>query len=251
MSPRQPITLYDVPCKLDPPAWSPNVWRTRFILNFKELPYVTQWVHYTDIQRVLPSAGVPPTRTSKPLYSVPAIIDIVEGEAPVMLADSPLIADYLEQTYPERSIYPGGRDAHLQCVEKVIQHVNNKIAFMVIPHVERILEGGDREYYLSTREMKFGVPLGKMFPVEKQEAMWADLMTSLTELSAYIDGIRKGEKWLFGTTDDPSYADFVLGGALIWFKLGGPEGGWDKLRAWHEGRWERHLENLESYMQIS
>lgn len=41
--------LYDLPSKGDCKCWSPNTWKVRLPLNFKGIPYTTEWVEYPDI----------------------------------------------------------------------------------------------------------------------------------------------------------------------------------------------------------
>ncbi|KAI0725636.1 hypothetical protein C8Q72DRAFT_749831, partial [Fomitopsis betulina] len=70
------IILYDIPSSLPHNAWSPNTWKTRYLLNIKDLPYRTQWLEYPDIAGYLRALGVPPTApgTIAP-YTLPAIYD--------------------------------------------------------------------------------------------------------------------------------------------------------------------------------
>lgn len=247
------IKLYDVRCNLDPPAWSPNVWKTRFVLNFKKLPYTTQWLAYPDIGAILSAAGVPPTRTEKPYYTVPAIVDEVEGRHPVALADSLNIATYLERTYPQPTIFPGGTErVQMTYITAIHEHVFMAMFYMVIPTTTRILTGRDLGYYTASRKGFIGVALEEMFPPHKQEGMWAKLRQGLDQLSALIDSVRMGHRsrWLFSPVDTPSYADFDLGAIFIWFQKAGPEGGWARIRDLNGGKWRRHMDNLQPYMQV-
>ncbi|PCH43179.1 hypothetical protein WOLCODRAFT_74362 [Wolfiporia cocos MD-104 SS10] len=254
MAIKHTITLYDVRSTLSSPAWSPNVWKIRFILNYKRLPYVTHWLSYPDIAEVLSSVGAPPTRTTKPMYTVPAIRDEVEGSTPVVLSDSATILAYLEKTYPTPSIFPNNsRDAQMTHIAAIEECIYARMVFMVVPNTVRILEGRDLEYYLASRKEFLGVALEDMFPVEKRQAMWAELREGLDEISALVDNLKQGfgKRWMFSCAATPSYADFVLGAMLVWFRRAGPEGGWDRIRGWNGGRWERLLHDLQPYLQVS
>lgn len=253
MTYKQRIVLYDVRSKLDPPAWSPNVWKVRFVLNFKQLPYTTEWLSFPDIAKQLSAAGVPPTRTEKPLYTVPAIIDNTDGKHPVFLSDSSLIVSYLEKTYPRPSIFPGGSEGvQMSYVSAINEYVYMAMYYMVIPTTTRILEGRDLEYYVASRKDFVGIALEDMFPVERRDAMWANLRRGLDELSALVDrqGASSKRRWVFSPVDSPSYADFLLGAIFIWFEKAGPEGGWNKIRGWNKGRWEQLLHDLQPYAQV-
>ncbi|EAU82646.1 hypothetical protein CC1G_07928 [Coprinopsis cinerea okayama7 len=96
------ITLYDSPCTLPIKASSPNTWKARFVLNYKRLPYKTEWVAYHDIASVYTKHGL--SAVCKRLdgeefyYSLPVIYDSTTGKA---IADSLQIAKYLDEQYPD------------------------------------------------------------------------------------------------------------------------------------------------------
>lgn len=215
---------------------------------------------------------MPPTRTEKPYYTVPAIVDEVEGRHPVALADSLNIATYLERTYPQPTIFPGGTERiQMTYITAIHDHVFMAMLYMVIPTTTRILAGRDLDYYTASRKgfigtslrqwsyhiiltVPFcpGVALEDMFPSHKQEGMWAKLRQGLDQLSALIDSVRMSHRsrWLFSPVDTPSYADFDLGAILIWFQKAGPEGGWARIKDLNGGKWRRHMDNLQPYMQV-
>ena len=45
----RPLTLYDIPSK-GQKCWSPNVWKTRLVLHYKQIPYKTEWIEYPEIE---------------------------------------------------------------------------------------------------------------------------------------------------------------------------------------------------------
>lgn len=51
-----------------------------------------------------------------------------------------------------------------------------------------------------------------------------------------------------------SFADFVLVGFFVWMsRIPESEGGgfpWDRVRLWHDGRWERMWKRCEGYLEI-
>ncbi|KAH6888832.1 hypothetical protein BKA70DRAFT_1121399 [Coprinopsis sp. MPI-PUGE-AT-0042] len=76
------ITFFDIPTQRGYRPYSINTWKTWFCLNYKQLPYKTQWVEYLDIPPVYLKHNHPPTDThsdGKPYYSVPAILDDSSG----------------------------------------------------------------------------------------------------------------------------------------------------------------------------
>ncbi|GAW05107.1 AChain Crystal Structure Of Glutathione Transferase Gstfua3 From Phanerochaete Chrysosporium [Lentinula edodes] len=58
------ITLYDFPAKRDEhTAWNPNVWKTRYSLVYKNLPYRTVLVEFPDLEHIMQLLGAAPTET--------------------------------------------------------------------------------------------------------------------------------------------------------------------------------------------
>ncbi|KAF8994799.1 hypothetical protein BDQ17DRAFT_1524749 [Cyathus striatus] len=95
------ITFYDIHSTAPKTAWSLMVWKIRYILNYKNLPYKTIYLEYPDIETTSKNLGIPPTATKvdgSPYYTLPAIHDSSTNKA---LADSLRIAQYLDATYPD------------------------------------------------------------------------------------------------------------------------------------------------------
>ncbi len=53
------IVLYDISGKDHRACWSPNVWKTRYVLAFKNLDYTTEWIEFPDIAPTLEAQSVP------------------------------------------------------------------------------------------------------------------------------------------------------------------------------------------------
>ena len=49
------IVLYDVDRRGHRACWSPNAWKIRFVLNFKQIDYETRWLDFPDIAPTLKS----------------------------------------------------------------------------------------------------------------------------------------------------------------------------------------------------
>ncbi|KAF5568057.1 hypothetical protein FPHYL_2991 [Fusarium phyllophilum] len=96
------ITFYDIAARppVEKNVFSPNPWKTRFALNFKNVPYSTSWVALPDITKVRTSLNVPACRKfndGKDFYTLPIIDDPSTGS---VVGDSFDIAIYLQKTYP-------------------------------------------------------------------------------------------------------------------------------------------------------
>ncbi|KAJ3510855.1 hypothetical protein NLJ89_g4435 [Agrocybe chaxingu] len=91
------ITFYDIPSTFPNNVWSPNTWKARrvaylisnrsevlifgtrrYCLNYKRIPYKTEWVEYPDIEPLCKRLGIAPTDKKKDgsgrrtNYSLPA-----------------------------------------------------------------------------------------------------------------------------------------------------------------------------------
>ena len=85
---------------------------------------------------------------------------------------------------------------------------------------------------------------------EEEAARWKAVEEGLNKVLTLSDGVDHGYKWLFGTVEGPGYADFVLAAVFIWFQKAGPDGGWERMKDLNGGIWEKHMRNVEKYMQV-
>ncbi|KAJ7758280.1 hypothetical protein B0H16DRAFT_1535682 [Mycena metata] len=231
-----PLTLFDLDSK-DGTPFSPKVWAIRLLLNYKQISYSTTWVGFADIGTVLPAAGVPPTRRSAPLYTVPAILD---GERAI--SDSRAIAEYLERTYPAR---PVRLQAHKGVVET---HILWPLVPLVVPNVVNILNERDTDYFVKSRRQIFRKELHEICPLSEREAAVQTLVDALTALAG-LTADKNPEGWVFGAVE-PVYEDFELVGLFMWLKVGGLPGLWERIKDLNNGRWGALLAAAQPYMEI-
>lgn len=225
----QPIALFDIPSKTPGIAWSPNTWKIRFrlchcvlvlyslfpsryALNFKGLPYKTVWVEYPDIADLCKSIGAEPTdireEDGSPYYSLPVIQD---PNTATVLSESALIAEYLDSTYPDTPrLIPSGTHA-LQTGFRVAYRKATDASFeFVIPAMAGKLYPRSQEYYVRTREIRFGKKLSEVTPVgEARDVAWTKLKAGFGKVNSWM---RDHEPFVMG--DVVSFSDFLLGGEL-------------------------------------
>ncbi|THH21272.1 hypothetical protein EW146_g252 [Bondarzewia mesenterica] len=220
------IILYDIPGTASKDKdWSPNVWKTRFVLNYKKLPHRTSWIEYPDIAALCAELNVPSSairRDGSPYYTVPFIYDPLTC---THVSDSLPIAQYLERTYPDSPrLFPDGMHAALRAFEdmwhdRVLQHL----------------------FPLMTN-------LNDLAPVEKHPELWDRVRTGLGRVDAYMNanGEDPTKFWL---GDRVSYADVTMAGWLVWVKrvLGSESNEWRNIVGWHGGRWGRLMEEFERW----
>jgi len=209
------ITLFDL-AGADPALrFSPYCWRARMALAHKGLPVETVPWRYTEKEQLAFACS----------ERVPVIVD--QGRA---VADSWGIAEYLEDTYPERpSLFagPGGR-AHARFINAWADQVMNPaIVRLLARDIWESLDARDQPYFRASREARFGQSLEAL--AAGREAR----LPAVREALAPPRLVLSAQPWLGGS--GPSYADYIVFGGLQWarciscFELLAPD---DKLAEW-------------------
>lgn len=189
------IILHDL-AGADPDLrFSPYCWRTRFALAHKGLPVETIPWRFSDKPEIAFSNQ----------DRVPVIRD---GDK--VVSDSWTIAEYLEDQYPMPSLFNGtGGRAHARFINAWADSVIlPAIAPLIIHDIFGIIDPRDHAYFRQSREARFGATL---------EAVQADRDTRVSVLREALTPVRltlRRQAWLGGAA--PSYADFILGGTLMW-----------------------------------
>ncbi|KAJ7580266.1 hypothetical protein C8J56DRAFT_867568 [Mycena floridula] len=241
------IRLYDIPAAIAVGTWSPNVWKIRYALNIKGLPYERISLEYPDIEKVSKEMGAKPTtvRRGAPLYTLPMIFD---PSTNTVISDSIAIVQYLDETYPDtpRLMPPGTRVLHLAFAD---------VAFDILPRdmwhhlgalVASKLTPISREFFLKeTRGPAFFKFIEDPETVYKERVNEA--MQSLEQELNGMDKWYRDERLFF--EDQLGFVDLVLAGVLRWCKAvwGEDSEEWKKFSLWNNGRWANLLHELEKY----
>ncbi|KAF5335405.1 hypothetical protein D9611_011729 [Ephemerocybe angulata] len=256
------ITFFDIPSTLPANAWSLNTWRIRFTLNYKRIPYKTEWVEYPDIAAVLKKHGIGPTdenRDGTTYYSVPAILDVDDttGEVKAALADSIPIAEYLEKVYPATPrVFPEDEEGLEE--QKAFRVLREMVPIFTImcKATLPVLNEASRDHFSKARAMDLyelyevdrleDVPYGE----EEKRVLWRDLEVCFGKLDEKVAKTDGAGVWFKG--DRITFADFVIGGVLIWMRtiLGENSEEWARVSPWNGGRWGRFLEGLKDYETV-
>ncbi|KAL0569596.1 hypothetical protein V5O48_012369 [Marasmius crinis-equi] len=252
MPPQNIIEFYDIPSKLPGIAWSPNTWKTRYCLNYKGIPYKTIWVEYPDIASTCKRIGAAPStykRDGTPYYTLPVIHDPSTGKT---ISDSPLIAEYLEQTYPDtpRLFPPGTRSLQAAFYDAFEDHHLNHIALFVVPKTALILNPRSFEFFKEDRSKRLGsVAMEDLYPKgEKKTELWQ----KWKDQWGAVDKWMKDSETVLVMEDTITFADFVVAGWVMWCRcLWGPESEeWKEIAGWHGGRWGRLLDRLAKFETV-
>jgi glutathione S-transferase len=235
-----PLVLYDVICDLPGKNFSPNPAKSRFVLNYKNIPFVTIWVDYSEISIAMKSIGARPSkrRDGSEVNTVPVLSDPNTG---ALITDSLKIASYLEKTYPEKPIFPNNS-------ESLIHAFDSAYMSLIIP--------GFRPVFLRTAEA-LSPPNAKFFTEIRSKDIplpWDaedDKNWGLLEKgynTAYEWYQKTDGKWIMG--DTLSYADFVVAAQLLWYKRVLKEDEWARISSWNGGKWAQLLADVEKECKL-
>jgi glutathione S-transferase len=184
---------------------SPFVRKVRVVMAEKGLPY--------DIDQINPFAPPPEFLAISPLKRIPVLRDTDRGE-PNTLADSSIIADYLEHKHPKPALYPS--DPYLRASALWFEeYADTAIAQCIGPglFLERVVKKFQR---LKTDEA----------------VCQATLTEELPPLLGYLEAQLGSKEWFVG--DAFSIADISVATMFVNFKHSGESvdaGRWPKLAA--------------------
>jgi len=196
--------------------FSPYCWRTRMALAHKGLAFETvPW-------RFMEKDAISAHGSEK----VPVLVD---GEARVN--DSWAIAEYLEDTYPDKPSLFGGEGG--RGMARLLNNWSDvsvgQIAPFIIADIHDQLDAGDQDYFRRTREKNMGKPLEDVVAGREQR---------LDELRRWLHPLRmtlRTQPFIGGAK--PNYADYIVFGPFQWarvtspFELLKPD---DLIHAWRE-----------------
>jgi glutathione S-transferase len=176
--------------------FSPYCWRIRMALAHKGLAVETVPWRFTE-KEALAFSGQ---------GRVPVIRD---GDT--VVSDSWAIAEYLEDTYPDRpSLFggPSGR-AHARFINAWADAVMvGGIARLIVRDLLDVVDPKDRAYFRESREARFGMSLEAV--QDGRETRVADFRASQSPVRQVLSK----QAYLGG--DTPSYADHIIFGTLQW-----------------------------------
>ncbi|PIL27550.1 hypothetical protein GSI_10701 [Ganoderma sinense ZZ0214-1] len=206
------ITLYDIQSTI-PQPWAPNIWRVRFILNYKRLPYRTVWIEFSDIETTLRRIGAQPTSyksDGRQVYTLPVIIDPLRSiNAPAVLSNPTVIAEYLEATYPARPVFPEGSRALQSLFVHYIQDGFVKpLLPILVPLTHQRLPERSQAHFSRGGAPSPTSPTALAGP--QSEQAWNAVKEQFNFLAAILDKNTSDGNGVVAMGRDVSYADFAL-----------------------------------------
>jgi glutathione S-transferase len=211
------LKLFELVGTDDRRPFSPYCWRTRMALAHKGLEAHSIPWRFTEKSAIAPHGS----------EKVPVLL---HGDGAVV--DSWVIANYLEDNFPDRPSLFGGEGGRAAC--RMINSwgdiaVNGGMFPLVVADIPAHLGPVDADYFRKSREARLGKPLEQV--KEARDAAVAGFRKSLEPMRQTL----KTQRYLGG--DTPNYADYIVFGGFQWarvispFKLLEPS---DPIYAWRE-----------------
>ncbi|KAF9256783.1 hypothetical protein L218DRAFT_949716 [Marasmius fiardii PR-910] len=243
------ITLYDMGPSSFPDSWggSPHVRKVIYTLNYKALPFKVVTLHFDTVEATAKSLNAPPTTTKpdgSPKYTIPFIHD---SNTEKSVSDSFLIAQYLDQTYPETpTVVPPGTGTLQLVFIDVVQHKTVSLMPVMMPKYE---EWCSEELIASRAKAYPGVVKAHALELsdEQKREVWEGAKKA-------FDGLKQAygpSEFVMGG-DKPIFADFALASLLSVIKLmfGEESEEWKGVTGWNEGRIGRLIEKVLEYPRV-
>jgi glutathione S-transferase len=234
----------------------------RFILNYKRLRYRTLWIELPDVETTLRSIGAPPSGTrnnGQPIYSLPVLIDPTRNPArPEIISTATFIAEYLETMYPSRPIFPTGSRALQTLFVHYIQEVFSKpLLPILVPLSHQQLNQRSQTHFRQHPSLSSGYTSAHDYgmssnqplpPGPRRDQAWLIAKEQFDFLDMVLRKNAGNGDGAVAMGHDLSYADFALCAVMVWIRQIAPSDGWDRVRLWNQGRWERLWERCKPYM---
>ncbi|HSK41842.1 MAG TPA: glutathione S-transferase family protein [Arenibaculum sp.] len=211
------IILYELAGADSELRFSPHCWKARMALAHKGLDAERVPWRFADKEKIA--------------FSGQGLVPVLDHDG-ASVSDSWRIALHLEERFPDRPSLFGGQGAIA-----LTRFVNGWADSVLLPAVARIIlvdvhdrvHEKDREYFRSSREKRFGMPLEAV--VADPPARLADLRKALTPLRHVL----RERDFIAGA--EPAYADYCVFGMFMWARCISPidpVGADDPIHSWRE-----------------
>jgi len=210
-------------------------------LNYKDLPFVTVWIEYSEISTVLKPIGAKPLRhpNGSYAYTVPTLSDPNTGS---LITDSIEIASYLERTYPEKPIFPNNSEGLINAFDSAYLGLLMPGVKFIIGRSAEILSPDSAKFFMDARCRAFNLTWDELTSEgQKREAEWALLEKGYSTVYEWYQ--KSNGKWVMGDTF--SYADIIVACCLLWYKRVLREDEWARISSWNGGKWAQLLTDVE------
>ncbi|KAF5317736.1 hypothetical protein D9619_012629 [Psilocybe cf. subviscida] len=168
------------------------------------------------------------------------------------MADSVPIVEYLEKQYPDTpTVFPNDTFRLQLFFDDSLNNHLEPIWPFIVPGVFYILNPASQEFYRRTSEKSYKKILEEIEP-KGEEAVdaWTKSKAAFSKIAERYTKRRAQGPFLMGNT--VSWADFVLGGELIWHRcgLGEDSAKWQEIRTWDGGFWGEFVDAMKKYEEV-
>ncbi|KAG1864014.1 hypothetical protein C8R48DRAFT_602270 [Suillus tomentosus] len=237
----QPLVLYDIVSKLPGNNWSSNPAKPRFVLSYKDLPFVTLWVEYSDIPIAMKAIGAKPNKRpdGSDVYTVPVLSDPNTG---ALITDSLEIASYLDKTYPEKLVFPNNSEPLIRAFDSAISSLLRPAVKFIYARCTEILSPASAEFFTKARSVYVPLPWDV-----SRDTDWELLEKGYNTLYEWYQ--KTDGKWIMGDTF--SHADIIVACDLLWYKRVLEEDEWARVSSWNGGKWAKVLADVEKECKLA
>lgn len=264
------LVLYDI--AMGPPAEkynsAVNPWKTRLALNFKSLPYSTNWVQLPDVSSVRKSLNIPACRKfadTTDFHTLPILVDPTTSRK---LGDSFDIAVYLQKQYPAgNDLFPPQSLDYVFSPDAAILIPLSECDGSEYPQYARFNVNIDAAFTTHVGLMAYGLPFDPAtadqakaeFVRRAGVSCWEDLAVTgeqreklLQSFRGMLGGLAKlfGGNGPFLLGNRANYADIIVGAWLRMASKTLPAEEWGLVRDWHGGIFGRLHDALEIYAAV-
>lgn len=203
MTSSKPI-FYDLVATTNRAALSPWCWHAKMALAHKGFDVDTMALTFTEKDQVIAAGG----------KTYPLLIE-TDG---TISDDSKAICLRLEEICPKPTLFPEGT-AGLAAYDFLHRYVQTilmpTMAKMVVKDIPDVLSGADREYFIKSREARFGMSLDE-FCSDRDN-------TRTTIFNLQLDPFRQAmQRGGYVSGDSPAMLDYLLFGQLQWARVCSP-----------------------------
>ncbi|KAK0661649.1 hypothetical protein QBC41DRAFT_330170 [Cercophora samala] len=238
MADQQQVILFDLPSQPPCKAWSLNPWKTRLLLNFKNIPYKTEWLEYPDIAPRI-SPHLPPNEPGS-AYTIPTVL-LPSGQ---YVMDSKVIAEKLQSLYPTPHIDLAS--PYQARIGELMPQIMKSLMPIYLPLIPKnLLNEKSRPYWYDTRGKLVGMEVDTFGRENGGEKAWGKVQPVVEAVTALLKENQDGP---FFEGKQVVYADLVWGGFLLFLKRMG-NGVYEELlrRSGDGDLHEALLEGLEKW----
>ena len=163
----------------------------RLILNYKSIPYTTQWLEYPDVAPTLESFDIQPNAEGT-AYTIPAI----RLGSDTYIMDSKKIAEALEKRYPSPPLHLDSPQQ--KKIEESWPKVMLALRGDIHPQIPSMLNKPSEEYFHRTRTERFGMPLSQLQKEFGGDKAWQEAKPAILQVAEVLKA--EGGPFVLGQT---------------------------------------------------